>query len=201
MWSCGHDIAELPRGRRDPLAYDDPLEQCVRAVRSYPLPILAMIRGSVWRGAFDPVLSCDVVIADESATFAITPVNLGLPYNTTGLLHFLGRVPTNIVKEMFFTAKPIGAEQAERWMVVNHLVPSAELEPFTLEMANTMAQKAPLALTAVKEQLRVLSDYQPVAAQVYERVQALRRQAYDSSDYLEGLTAFIEKRSAHFRGH
>jgi len=200
VWSSGHDIAELPRGRRDPLAYDDALEECVRAVRSYPLPILAMIHGSVWGGAFDLVLSCDVVIADETATFAITPVNLGLPNNTTGLLHFLGRLPTNIVKEMFFTARPINAEQAERWMVVNHLVPAAELESFTLEVANTMAEKAPLALTAVKEQLRVLSDYQPVAAQVYERIQALRRQAYDSTDYLEGLTAFMEKRPPHFRG-
>jgi len=79
-------------------------------------------------------------------------------------------------------------------------VPSAELEAFTMAMAETMAAKAPLAIAAVKEQLRVLTDYQPVAAQVYERIQGLRREAYDSSDYLEGLAAFTEKREPVFRG-
>jgi 1,4-dihydroxy-2-naphthoyl-CoA synthase len=63
-----------------------------------------------------------------------------------------------------------------------------------LELAATMATKSPLAIAVIKEQLRVLSDYQPIAAQVYERVQGLRRQAYDSSDYLEGLEAFAQKR-------
>ena len=63
-----------------------------------------MVHGSVWGGAFDLVLSCDLVVADETATFAITAANLGLPYNITGLLHCLGRLPINLVKEMFFTA-------------------------------------------------------------------------------------------------
>jgi methylmalonyl-CoA decarboxylase len=200
VWSAGHDIGELPRGREDPLAYDDPLEQLIRAIRTSPAPVLAMVHGSVWGGAFDLVLSCDMVIADETATFAITPANLGLPYNTTGLLHFLRRLPNNLIKEMFFTAAPLDAKKAKEWLVVNHLVPSAELEKFTLDLAATMASKSPLAMAVVKEQLRVLTDYQPIAAQAYERVQALRREAYDSSDYLEGLTAFAEKRRPVFRG-
>ncbi len=200
VWSSGHDIRELPRGRRDPLAYDDPLGRCLRAVRIAPIPVIAMVHGSVWGGAFDLVLSCDVVIADETATFAITPANLGLPYSTTGLLHFFGRVPLNVVKEMFFTAAPVDARQAERWTIINHLIDSAELEQAAFALAGTMAAKAPLAIATVKEQLRVLTDYQPVAAQVFERIQGLRRQAYDSDDYLEGLAAFAEKRPPRFRG-
>ena len=200
VWSAGHDIDELPRGRRDPLAYNDPLEQLLRAIRSFPAPVVAMVHGTVWGGAFDLVLSCDLVIADETATFAITPANLGLPYNTAGLLHFLGRLPLNLIKEMFFTAAPLDAQKAKEWLVVNHLVGSAELEGFTLDLAAMMASKSPLAIAVIKEQLRVLTDYQPVAAQVYERIQGLRREVYDSSDYLEGLTAFAEKRQPIFRG-
>ena len=159
-----------------------------------------MVHGSVWGGALDLVLSCDLVIADETATFAITAANLGLPYNITGLLHFVGRLPSNVIKEMFFTAAPIDAQQATKWLLVNHLVGSAELEHFTLELATTMASKSPMAIAVIKEQLHVLTDYQPIAAQVYERIQGLRREAYDSGDYVEGLRAFAEKRQPTFRG-
>ena len=147
VWSSGRDITELPRGRRDPLAYNDPLEEMLRAIRIFPAPILAMVHGSVWGGAFDLVLSCDIVIADETASFAITPANLGLPYNTTGLLHFLGRLPINLIKEMFFTAEPVDAQKAKEWLMVNHLVDEAVLESFTMELAAKMASKSPLAIT------------------------------------------------------
>jgi len=175
VWSAGQAIDELPRGGRDPLGYNDPLEQLLRAIRTFPAPVIAMVHGSVWGGAFDLVLSCDLVIADETATFAITAADLGLPYNITGLLHCLGRLPINLVKEMFFTTAP-------------------------LELAAAIASKSPMAMAVIKEQLRVLTDYQPIAAHVYERVQGLRREAYDSSDYLEGLRAFAEKRPPIFRG-
>jgi len=200
VWSAGHDVDELPRGRRDPLGYDAPLEGLLRAVRTFPAPVVAMVHGAVWGGALDLVLSCDLVVADETASFAITPANLGLPYNTTGLLHFMGRLPINLIKEMFFTAAPLDAYKAKEWLVVNHLVASDRLESFTLELAATMATKSPLAIGVIKEQLRVLTDYQPIAAQVYERIQGLRRQAYDSRDYVEGLNAFAQKRQPIFRG-
>ncbi len=200
VWSAGHDISELPTGGTDPLCYADPMEGTLRAIRMFPGPVVAMVHGSVWGGAFDLVLSCDMIFADETATFAITPVNLGLPYNTTGLLHFIGRLRLNVVKELFFTAAPIKADLALEWGIINHLVPSLELEAHTMEIARDMAKKAPLAMAVIKEQLRVLCDYQPIAAQTFERIQDMRRKVYESADYREGIAAFNEKRKPLFSG-
>ena len=200
VWSAGHDIGELPHGDMDPLRYADPMEETLRAIRMFPGPVIAMVQGAVWGGAFDLVLSCDMVFADETATFAITPVNLGLPYNTTGLLHFMGRLRLNLVKELFFTAAPVKADVALEWGIINHLVPSSELEAYTMTAARQMAEKAPLAMAVIKEQLRVLSDYQPIPAQVFERIQDMRRKVYESADYREGLAAFKEKRQPVFKG-
>jgi methylmalonyl-CoA decarboxylase len=161
----------------DPLGYDEPLERTLRAIRSYAGPVIAMVHGTVWGGAFDVVCSCDRVVADATSTFAITPANLGLPYNTTGLLHLLNRLPLNLIKEMFFTAAPISTPQAKEWQIVNHLVPAAELRDFTLEMARKMTAKAPLSITVVKEQPRILTGF----GGRYGKVKILRRASRPSS--------------------
>jgi methylmalonyl-CoA decarboxylase len=199
VFSAGHNIREL-RTDCDPLSYDEPLERALRAIRSYPGPVIVMVHGSVWGGAFDLVCSCDLVVADETSEFAITPANLGLPYNMTGLLHLLNRLPLNLIKEMFFSAEPISAEQAKEWHIVNHLVPAGQLMDFTMDLARKMTAKAPLSIAVVKEQLRILTDEHAISAQAAERIEELRRYVWQSKDYKEGIAAFFEKRHPVFKG-
>jgi methylmalonyl-CoA decarboxylase len=199
VWSAGHDISELPQGQ-DPLLYSDPLERLLRAVKTFPAPVLAMVHGSVWGGATDLVLSCDLMIGDETSSFAITPANIGLAYNTAGLLQFMRRLPLNLVREMFFTAAPVKAEDAAKWGILNHLIPAANLEPFTYALARSIATKAPLVVAAVKEQLRILVEADPITPDVFERIQELRHRVYQSADYREGIQAFHEKRKPVFTG-
>jgi methylmalonyl-CoA decarboxylase len=199
VWSAGHDISELPQGH-DPLLYSDSLERLLRAVKVFPGPVIAMVHGSVWGGATDLVLSCDLIIGDDTSSFAITPANLGLPYNTGGLLQFMRRLPLNLVKEMFFTASPVKAEDAAKWGILNHLVPAADLERYTLDLARSIVTKAPLAVSVVKEQLRILAEADPLTPDAFERIQELRQRVYESADYQEGIRAFHEKRRPAFRG-
>ncbi|TFB34338.1 methylmalonyl-CoA decarboxylase [Pseudomonas sp. F01002] len=199
VWSAGHDIRELQHDR-DPIAYGKPLEQVLRRIRAYPGVVIALISGSVWGGAVDLAMSCDLVVADHSASFAMTPANIGLPYTTSGLLRFFNNLPIHVLKEMFFTAQKLDAERAERFGLVNRLVDSDALESTALELAQGIAAKAPLAIAAVKEQLRILEDLQPMPVQAMEQIAELRRQACESADFTEGLTAFAERRPAMFSG-
>jgi methylmalonyl-CoA decarboxylase len=200
VWSSGHDVKELPLERRDPLGYHDSLEELLRAVQKYPGPVIAMIHGSVWGGACDLVMTCDIVIGDETSSFAITPAKLALPYNATGIMHFVNRLGLNIAKEMFFSADPIMAERAERVGILNHLVPSDQLMEFTTTMAKRMATRSSLAISVIKEQFNLIAGAHPMAPDVFERIQGLRRRVYDSHDYAEGVRSFLEKRKPTFKG-
>lgn len=200
VWSAGHDVDELPSSGRDPLGWEDPLRLLVREIELFPAPVIAMIDGGVWGGACETVFACDLVIATPNTTFAVTPARLGVPYNVSGMLTFLNASSLRIAKEMAFTARPIGAERAERLGMVNEVVPAEALEAHCMAMARDIAANAPLSISVMKEQLRILAGAHPMSPQGFERIQGLRRLVYDSHDYREGIRAFKEKRTPNFTG-
>lgn len=200
VWSAGFDINELPLRRRDPLGYEDALERLLRRVQDFPSPIIAMVEGSVWGGACDLCLSCDLIMCTPEATFAITPAKIGLPYNASGLVHFLNELGPHKAKEMFFTALPLTAQEAENCRMVNHVVPADELETYTQRIAQAIARNSPLAVRVLKRQFRLLLSGQVLSPETFESIQGMRREVYDSADYEEGIQAFKEKRSPAFKG-
>jgi len=200
VFSAGHDVNELPRNGRDPLTYNDPLRKIVRQIEAHPTPVIAMVEGSVWGGACELVLSCDLIVAASEATFAITPARLGVPYNLSGTLNLVKVTEMHFVKEMLFTARPIPAGRMAAYGVLNSVVPSEELEQTTADLASDIASGSPLVHQVMKEELRVLANAHPMTPEAHERIQSLRREVYDSDDYQEGLRAFAEKRRPTFGG-
>jgi methylmalonyl-CoA decarboxylase len=201
VFSAGHEVTELPTNGRDPLTYNDPLRQAVRAIQMHPCPIIAMIEGSVWGGACELVMSCDLIVAADDSTFAITPAKIGVPYNISGILNFMKVADMPIIKEMLFTAKPVAVSRMLKSGIVNHVVPRQEIEEFTWNLAKEIVETSPLVLRILKEELRVLASAYPITPEAYERIQSLRREIYDSNDYQEGIRAFFEKRKPVFKGN
>lgn len=200
VFSAGHDVRELPTNGRDPLTYNDPLRSVVRQIETYPAPVIAMVEGSVWGGACELVLACDLVVAAAGSTYALTPARLGVPYNLSGTLNFMKVADTHLVKEMLFTARPIPAWRMLACGVVNAVVPVEELEQATTSMARDITATSPLVHRIMKEEVRVLANALSLTPEGYERIQSLRREVYDSDDYQEGIRAFLEKRTPEFQG-
>lgn len=201
VWSAGHDIFELPEGRRDPLGFFDSIEVLLREIQRYAGPVIAVVRGSVWGAACDLIMTCDLVCSDKTASFAITPAKIGIPYNVTGIMHFINRIGLNRAKEMFYTAGSIDAETAASWGILNHLYESDELDAKVLGIAEQIGRNSPLAVRVIKEQFHCLSETGVAMPPVlFERISGLRRAVYDSQDYAEGIKAFKEKRTPMYVG-
>jgi len=200
VFSAGHDVKELPTNGRDPLTYNDPLRHVIRSIELHPAPVIAMIEGSVWGGACELVMSCDLVIAADDTTFAITSAKLGVPYNISGVQNFLNSGGVPLCKEMLFTAQPAPVQRLVEIGVVGHAVPRGQLEEFTDKIAKQIAKNSPLVISLLKEELRLLAASHNLSPETFERVQAMRRQIYDSRDYQEGIKSFLEKRPPVFLG-
>ncbi len=199
-WSAGHDVKELPTNGRDPLTYNDPLRQAIRVIQHHPAPVLAMIEGGVWGGACEMAMACDIIVAADTATFAITPAKLGVPYNIAGTLNLMQSVSLPVIKEMLFRARPISALRAHEIGMINYVVPAAELDAKAQSIAAEILTNSPLVIALLKEQLQVLGEAYPLSPATFERLQGMRRDIYDSEDYREGIRAFFEKRPPRFTG-
>ena len=199
VWSAGHNMKEIPLDGQDPLTWNIPFERLLHRVRGFSAPVIGMIEGSVWGGACDLAMTCDLLVGASSVSFAITPAKIGLPYNAAGLTHFLGVLPLHIVKGMLFTAEPLSAEEAFRFGLLNRLVEPEDLENSTFQIAETIASRAPKVIRLLKVELRKLTDGPALNPDDFEEIQQLRREAYRSKDFSEGVTAFFERRNPVFQ--
>jgi methylmalonyl-CoA decarboxylase len=186
VWCSGFDINELTPGF-DPLAPGGELLTLFGVMAALPAPVIGMISGSCWGGGCDLALSCDMLIGDETAAFALTPAKIGLPYDQRGVHNAASRAGRNAAMEMFATGEPVDADRALRLGLLNHLVPAAELESFTRAMAARIAANAPLAVAAAKAILHGAGN-------------EARSEGLASQDLREGITAFLTKRTPAFKG-
>ena len=202
VWSAGHDIHELPLDGTDPLAFAVPMEKLLRKVQDTPIPVIACVSGTVWGGACDLCLSCDMIVSSDNATFAITPAKIGIPYNASGILHFINQLGMNKAREMFFLGMPITAEDALNVGLINRVAKLDDLEKMLEEQfLAPLRRNSVLSISAIKRQFRILSRASTViSAENFERINYYRSRVFKGEDYKEGIQAFLEKRPPQYKG-
>jgi methylmalonyl-CoA decarboxylase len=198
VWCAGVDITSLPADGSMPDPVTTPFDRALATLRQLPIPVIALVDGGAWGGGCNLALACDLIVATHEASFAITPAKLGVAYDSAGVGDFLAALPVNVAREMFFTAEPIDAERLERLGVVNRLCDSTEsAHEIALEIAETIASRAPLSLQSMKAEIAAQSGDITVDP---GHLRSMRERAWASEDFREGRSAFIERRSPHFRG-
>lgn len=173
-------------------------ENANRALRECPKPTIAMIRGFCMGGGLGVAVACDLRIASDDSRFGVPAARLSVGYRYAGIKRLVDLVGPSFTAEIFYTGRQFDAREALQMGLVNRVLPAAELEKYVLDYADTLARNAPLTIAAVK---RCLIE---IRKDPGERDLALCQKMVDncfaSQDFIEGRTAFMEKRKPVFQG-
>jgi enoyl-CoA hydratase len=155
-------------------------------------PVICAIQGFAYGGGLELALACDIRIVTDSARFAMPEVKLGTVPGWGGTSRLPRLIGSARAKQMIFTGEPIAADVAERWGLVNEVVPVASLSDRVTELAEKIAGNAPVAVQTAKQ--LIASPSSTILESLASAVNAF------SDDAKEGLAAFREKRSPEFEG-
>ncbi|HKU40136.1 MAG TPA: enoyl-CoA hydratase [Polyangiales bacterium] len=197
----GADISQFESARFSAEAddrYSALTDAALHALAQLAKPSIAMIRGFCIGGGLAVALSCDLRVAAEDAKFGIPAARLGLGYRFDGVKKLVDIVGPANASEILFTARHVDAQDALRMGLVNKVVPVADLENTARAYAGWIADNAPLTVRASK--LAVREAVTDPERRDLGRVDAAIVACFQSADFVEGRTAFLEKRRPKFSG-
>ena len=164
-------------------------------------PVICAVNGLAFGGGFEIMISCDIIIAAEHATFALPEINSGTVADaaTIKLPRF---IPYHVAMEMLFTGRRIDTAEAKHWGIVNEVVAADQLMSRARALADQLAEGPPLVYACIKEIARGTSHLPIHQAfhMVTKRKLATVDKLYSSEDQLEGARAFAEKRKPRWQG-
>ena len=195
---AGADIAEFA-GRTSMMQRDVMMMRSLfTAIDTFPKPVIAMINGYCLGGGCELALACDIRIASETASFGQPEINLGIIPGGGGTQRLTRLVGEGKAMEMILTGEIIDVKTAYSIGLLNHVVPADQLQVKTMEIAQRIAEKSPVALQLAKESVKLASRS--------NLDEGLRREVdlfalcFSTEDKDEGVSAFLEKRKPAFKG-
>jgi crotonobetainyl-CoA hydratase len=196
VFSAGADLKVVAAGRAGEIAN-------VRGgfaglvSRDFPKPMIAAVNGPALAGGFEIVLSCDLVVAADTARFGIPEVQRGLIAAAGGLLRLPKRVPLAVALELAMTGDPIDAQRALALGLVNRVAPADRVVDDAFALANRIGENSPAAVRASRQLVHEATEMSE--ADGWRRTLELMGPVFESGDAVEGATAFAEKRKPVWR--
>ncbi|EAV41850.1 carnitinyl-CoA dehydratase [Roseibium aggregatum IAM 12614] len=173
----------------------------LQELRGLNKPVIAAVNGIACGGGLELAISADIILAAEHATFALPEIRSGTVADAA-TIKLPKRIPYHIAMELLFTGRWFDAEEANRWGLVNRIIPSADLMSQARKLADELASGPPLVFAAIKEVVREAEDMKfldalnRITRSQFETVERL----YRSEDQQEGARAFAEKRDPVWKG-
>jgi enoyl-CoA hydratase len=161
-------------------------------------PLIAAVEGWAMGGGFELALACDLIVAAEDARFGLPEVKRGLIAAGGGVIRLPKRIPYHLAMELLLTGEPVDGRRAGELGLANRVTATGQAVARALELAERLADNAPLALAAVKRVARAADGAPDADAFAFQRKEM--ETLMTSADVREGMTAFAERRAAQWTG-
>ena len=164
-------------------------------------PVICAVNGICCGGGFELALSCDLILAAESASFALPEIRSGTVADAASI-KLPKRIPYHVAMDLLLTGRWVDADEAHKWGLIKEIVPDDSLRDAAWDLARTLETGPPLVFAAIKEVVREAEDMkaQDALNKVSKRQLASVDRLYSSEDQLEGARAFAEKRDPVWKG-
>lgn len=204
VFSAGYDIGGIPAGSFETDAealVAHPFTAALDAIEDFPWPTVAALNGHCLGGALEMAVTCDLRIAAPHAKLGMPPAKLGLIYGHTGLIRFIRTIGLPRTRELFFTGDMLPAGRADEIGLVNRVTAGDEdFAVEAVEFAAGIAANAPLSMKGNKQAIGTITENPVLSEDQVRELVELRESCFTSEDFLEGITAFGEKRKPNWTG-
>ncbi|MGD0627500.1 MAG: enoyl-CoA hydratase-related protein [Thermodesulfobacteriota bacterium] len=198
-FTSGHDISELLQmgNAQGAEIFQTSIEGSIRAIEMAPIPVVAMIDGYALGSGYFLALGCDLRVASDRAVLGLPVGRLGIMFGTVLTRRLVLQMGLARTSELLLTGRLLKAGEAKDMGLVNQVYPAGKLLEMTTELVGQIARNAPLTVWAAKQ---TLQKCRPGWTAPWEIEEEPFLKCFTSSDFQEGIRAFLEKRSAKFKG-
>lgn len=197
----GADISQFEKNRNSAdaqAAYDAANAVGRNKLINFKKPVIARIRGFCMGGGLAIAMATDLRIASRDSQFGIPAARLSIAYAPDAVRRLIDLVGPAHARMILYTAKRIDAAEAERIGLINHMTTEEDLNAVVIDIARSIADNAPLSVAASK--LTINEMLKDESVRDMAAIEAAMKGCFDSADYKEGRTAFMEKRAPRFTG-
>ena len=196
-FAAGADIKELAGKTIHQMMDSDHLAVFGR-IRTFRKPVIAAVSGWALGGGFEIALSCDMIIASDSAKFGLPEINLGVFPGAGGTQRLVRVVGKALAMEMILNDRRINAQEALHFGLVNRVVTVADYLNEAMKLAEEIASRAPLAVRTAKRMIN--HSYESFLRDGLAEEKQVFYNLFNTEDQREGMNAFVEKRTPKWKG-